>query len=67
MKPSLAVRNYDADYFVDKQGYISNKGRKRYAVEIQNESGDVIEYTSANSEAKAKSLIKHLNSLFKTN
>lgn len=56
------VRNYDADYFVNEDGEVCDNGSiKRYAVEIQNEWGDVIEYRSAHSEEEAELLIEQFN------
>ena len=61
--PILAVRNYDADYFVNESGDLDDNGTiKRYAIEIQSvPSGDVIEYTSAYSEKEASEMIKKIN------
>lgn len=53
------VRNYDADYYVDGNGEVSDSGTiKKYAIEIQNEYGDVVEWTSADSEDEAQAMIK---------
>lgn len=58
----LAVRNYDADYYVNEFNEIDDNGKiKRYAIEIQNDAGDVIEYTSAFSEEEALMIIKEIN------
>lgn len=58
----LYVRNYDADYYVNENYDIDDKGKiKMYAVEIQNEAGDVICYTSFRSEEKAEKYIKEKN------
>jgi hypothetical protein len=61
--PILAVRNYDADYFVNESGEIVDNGSiKRYAIEIQSvPSGDVIDYTSASSEKEASEMIEKIN------
>jgi len=63
MKKIKAVRNYDADYFVNESGELDDNGTiKKYAIEIQSySSGDVFEYTSADSEIQAHEMIKKIN------
>jgi len=58
-----AIRNKDADYFVNEDYEIDDRGKiKIYAIEIQDaESGDVIEYVSANSEKEANEMIQEIN------
>jgi hypothetical protein len=53
------VRNYDADYYIDGNGEVSDSGTiKKYAIAIENEYGDVVEWTSADSEGEAQAMIK---------
>jgi hypothetical protein len=57
-----AVRNEDADYYVNEDYEIDDNGKiKRYAVEIQNDAGDVIDYSSAESEEDAQEMIRRIN------
>jgi hypothetical protein len=57
-----ASRNYHADYFVDDKCIISENGIKRmYAIEIQDEAGETIEYFSEDSEDKALRRIDLIN------
>ena len=57
-----ASRNYHADYFVDDKGIISENGiKKMCAIEIQDESGETIEYFSEDSEDKALRRIDLIN------
>lgn len=61
-----AIRNYDADYFITSSGDISDEGTiKRYAIEIQNDSGDVVEYMSFDSENNAQDFINQFKPLNK--
>jgi hypothetical protein len=51
-------RNYDADYYVNEKNEICDNGTtKRFVVEVQNESGDAIDYISFSSEEEAYNFI----------
>lgn len=55
-------RNYDADYYVDDSYDICDNGTiKRFVVEVQNESGDAIDYISFPSEEEAHDFINLKN------
>lgn len=59
-----AVRNPQCDYYINENGVIDNKGLfKRYAIEIQNEGGDVVEYKSEASENHAEKFINKFNNI----
>lgn len=55
-------RNYDADYYVNNSNEVCDNGTiKRFVVEVQNKSGDAIDYVSFSSEEEAINFINIKN------